>query len=344
MNLWDCADAHLRPPQPVLVPGRADAQSLAIPVLIHLINMLRHHRVDWAAMEFLLLSQKKHRTWIILKQLLLLLLRMMAVAAVVLLVAQPRLQNDWPGWLGGVHTHHIVLLDDSFSMSDRWGDTDAFAEGKKVVRRIAAGAARQEGLHWFTLLRFSRADRAHRPPQPDQLETPMGSDFGEKLEALLAKMQVSQSAAGPEPALDAVAKLFGGADSDRRIVYLVSDFRARDWGQRSELPKQMRELTGRGAEFRLIDCVDRQRPNLAITLVAAGARHPRGGRGVEDGGCGAQLRSAGRPAGVGGVGRGRPRAQGRGDRRDTPGEDRQRTLSRQLSQRGSPRRHGSVGE
>ena len=33
-----------------------------VPVLIHLINM-RHRRVQWAAMEFLLVSQKKNRTW-----------------------------------------------------------------------------------------------------------------------------------------------------------------------------------------------------------------------------------------------------------------------------------------
>src|SRR3990172_1244572 len=96
---------------------------VAIPVLIHLINMMRHRRVEWAAMEFLLLSQKKHRTWVILKQLLLLLLRMLAVAAVVMMVAQPRLRSQL-SILGGTRTHHIVLLDDSFSMSDRWADTD----------------------------------------------------------------------------------------------------------------------------------------------------------------------------------------------------------------------------
>ena len=40
--------------------------------------------------------------------------------------------------MGGTRTHHIVLLDDSFSMSDRWADTDAFSEAKKVVERIGA--------------------------------------------------------------------------------------------------------------------------------------------------------------------------------------------------------------
>ena len=62
---------------------------IALPVLIHLINMMRHRRVEWAAMEFLIVSQKKFRTWIIFKQLLLLLLRMLAIAGIVFLVAQP---------------------------------------------------------------------------------------------------------------------------------------------------------------------------------------------------------------------------------------------------------------
>ncbi len=73
---------------------------VGVPVLIHLINMLRHQRVEWAAMEFLLQSQKKHRTWVILKQLLLLLLRMAAIALVVLALAQPLLPDRWGSFLG----------------------------------------------------------------------------------------------------------------------------------------------------------------------------------------------------------------------------------------------------
>ena len=46
------------------------------PLLIHLINLMRRKRVQWAAMDFLLRSYKKHRRWIWLKQLLLLLMRM----------------------------------------------------------------------------------------------------------------------------------------------------------------------------------------------------------------------------------------------------------------------------
>ena len=58
-----------------------------VPLLIHLINMMRHKRVQWAAMEFLLASYKKHRKWSWLKQLILLLMRMAAIAAVVAIMA-----------------------------------------------------------------------------------------------------------------------------------------------------------------------------------------------------------------------------------------------------------------
>ncbi len=45
---------------------------VGLPVLIHLINVLRLRRVQWAAMEFLLKSHKKHKRWVWLKQFLLL--------------------------------------------------------------------------------------------------------------------------------------------------------------------------------------------------------------------------------------------------------------------------------
>ena len=68
---------------PVVHPFLWALPLVGVPVLIHLINMFRHQPVHWAAMEFLLASQKKYRTWVVLEQLLLLLLRMAAIALVV---------------------------------------------------------------------------------------------------------------------------------------------------------------------------------------------------------------------------------------------------------------------
>ena len=129
-------------------------------------------------MEFLLVSQRKHRTWVMLKQLLLLLLRIAgrrrrgadggAAAG-----AQPVGQL-----LGSTKTHHVVLLDDSFSMSDRWDDTDAFAEAKAVVERIGAAAAREsQHAKLSRSLRFSRVGTADTGVKTDLLRERIDRQF-----------------------------------------------------------------------------------------------------------------------------------------------------------------------
>ncbi|NQU19690.1 MAG: BatA domain-containing protein [Candidatus Nealsonbacteria bacterium] len=236
---------------------------IAVPVLIHLINMLRHRRVEWAAMEFLLLSQKKHRTWIILKQLLLLLLRMAAIAAVVFMLAQPRLPSEFDWLPGSTPIHHIVLLDDSYSMSDNWAGTSAFAEAKAVVRQIGKQASAANEQQTLSLLRFSRVGRAEAA---DMFEDTVNRDeFIKKLDGTVRAFEVSQGSVGPDVALKAIGQLMGSADDQRRIVYLVSDFRSREWNKPVELRKQLAELNDADAELHLINCVERQRPNLAIT-------------------------------------------------------------------------------
>ncbi len=250
---------------------------VGVPVLIHLINMLRHRRVEWAAMEFLLASQKKNRTWIVLKQLLLLLLRMLAIATIVLIVAQPLLRNKLGEWFGSTTTHHIVLLDDSFSMSDRWADTSALDEAVVVVERIGAEAARQIRPQTFTLLRFSRVAQLQRGTQPDLWEEPVNAELVSRLSETLDEMPVSQTSAGPTEALTAIGQLLGDSGSERQIVYLISDFRARQWKDPADLKKQLMRFSEAEAEIHLINCVDRTRKNLAITsLTAVGGNRAAG--------------------------------------------------------------------
>src|SRR5437660_798395 len=66
-----------------LFPSLAAAAAglVFVPVLIHLINLLRHRWGQWAAMQVLLQAQRMHSTWILLSQLLLQLWRMVAFAA-----------------------------------------------------------------------------------------------------------------------------------------------------------------------------------------------------------------------------------------------------------------------
>lgn len=237
--------------------------ALAVPVLIHLINLLRHRRVDWAAMEFLLQSQKKNSTWIRLKELLLLLLRLGAVAAVVLVLAQPLLRNEFGRRFGGTRTHHVVLLDDSYSMSDRWGETTAFDLARGVAERIGQNAANEPTEQVYSLLRFSRMSAG--AAEPDLLEESVNVAFPEKLASVLRGLTPSQLAVGPEQPLDTLVRLLGAAEAEHRVVYLVSDYRAKDWEEPEELKTALSALNESEVEVQLINCVESTRPNLAIT-------------------------------------------------------------------------------
>ncbi len=236
---------------------------VGIPVIIHLINMMRHRRVKWAAMEFLLISLKRNRTWVLLKQLLLLLLRMAALAVLVLVVAQPKLYNALGDIFGSSQTHHIIVLDDSFSMSDRWAGTTAFAEGLEVVRRIGKEVGRPTTPQAFTLLRTSRSE-------PDLAKVVVDDEFGTQLEEVLLPMGPSQSAREPERTLDAIAQLLSQADNEHSVVYLVSDFRTRQWEPADDLREKLRQLTDGGAQLHLVNCVGSVRPNLAISSLTPG--------------------------------------------------------------------------
>ncbi|MBI2825665.1 MAG: BatA domain-containing protein [Planctomycetia bacterium] len=245
---------------------------LAAPILIHLINLMRHRRIQWAAMEFLLASKKKNNTWIKLKELLLLLLRLAAVAAVVLIVAQPLLQNQLGRLFGDTKTNHVVLLDDSFSMSDRAGTSSVFDEAKSLIGRLGAQAARQTTPQTFTLLRYSRAGAGTTGTQYDMLKDRVDANFDQKLDDTLRRLAPSQTAVGLSPALDAMAQFLSEATGEETIVYVVSDFRARDWEEPGNVAEGLAQISERAAQLHLVNCADAARPNLAVTALA-----PRGG-------------------------------------------------------------------
>src|ERR1044071_4417754 len=91
------------------------------PIIIHLINRMRYKRIRWAAMEFLLKSQKRNRRRLIIEQLILLALRCFLVLLAGFLVA--RFVGNVMGLenLGGnLGTEYVVVLDDKLSMRDRF--------------------------------------------------------------------------------------------------------------------------------------------------------------------------------------------------------------------------------
>jgi hypothetical protein len=98
---------------PALLFGFA---ALAIPPIVHLLNRKRFEVVDWAAMQFLQLSERTRKR-IFLEQLLLMLLRMGLIALLVLGVASPWVRLPWLAKIAPAPSRDVVIiLDGSFSM------------------------------------------------------------------------------------------------------------------------------------------------------------------------------------------------------------------------------------
>ncbi len=251
---------------------------LALPIIIHLINLMRHRRVAWAAMEFVLVAHKKSSTWILLKQLLLLILRILAIAAIIAILGQFVFRED--RWMFGSTTHHIVVVDDTYSMSDKLGETSAFDDAKTAVRKIGRWASSARSKQRFTLASFSSAGK----PLPELNKVDVATDFDNtRLRSVLDGLQVSQASVSPLQALDGVASVLSSTQNEKRVVYLVSDFRDRDWDARqlANLNERLATLTDDSTEVRLIQCVNRQHTNVGITSLQPVSGSPAAGVGIE---------------------------------------------------------------
>ncbi len=259
----------------------AGAIMVSLPIIIHLINRMRYRRIRWAAMEFLLKAQKKQRRRLIIEQLILLAMRCALIALIGF-------------WLGGFigfggslfgagekQALHVVVIDDTPSMGDRWKDkgvrkTNAFDEGKeilreKIARRILESAARNGSAEYVVVYRLSDleqpifADRLNDATYA-QLKANLGED------RLATPSSVSET---PLKALEKAEKVFEGNapevfDSEGRkalfkqdlhtapkFFHFISDFRERDWGGSSEkLRAKVEELIKKNAKIYCVDTAD----------------------------------------------------------------------------------------
>src|SRR6516164_7177043 len=122
---------------------------------------MRFKRLRWAAMEFLLKSQKRNRRRLIIEQLILLLLRIMLVLLIGLLLG--RFLWDALAFSRPQNTVHVVILDDTPSMGDTWRadgiakNTFDVAKGA-IVDEIAHGAAQARTPQALYVVRLSALD------------------------------------------------------------------------------------------------------------------------------------------------------------------------------------------
>src|SRR5262245_59572070 len=202
---------------------------VSAPIIIHLINRMRYRRIKWAAMEFILKAQKRLKRKVILEQLLLLFLRCLLVALLGLLLGRYLGCNPMVGQETRA-TYHVVILDDTPSMTDGWkseggAPTDAFEEAKRVLlEQIAPAASQASTPQSFEVIRLS------------DLATPrsfgrMNPTVIDEMKSYLGGVKAGYSRVPLEIGLLKAKAILGekaGADV-ARVVHVLGDFRAADW-------------------------------------------------------------------------------------------------------------------
>src|SRR5271170_7218070 len=155
-----------------------------VPVIIHLLNRLRHRPKPWAAMRFLLSATRSATSHAKLRQFLILLCRVLAVAMLVLFLARP-LAGGWLGWaLSPAPDAIVILLDRSASMETQAG---AATKRQQAVQLLVQAAREFEETSHLVLI-----DSATRVPQEitraatlNQLSLTQPSDSAADVPALL---------------------------------------------------------------------------------------------------------------------------------------------------------------
>jgi hypothetical protein len=247
-----------------LNPGylAAGAALISLPIIIHLINRMRFKRVRWAAMEFLLKSQKRNRRRLIIEQLLLLALRCLLVLLAVILVSR-YLGFSW-AMFEPQNTFHVVVLDDTLSMTDQWkeeGDVkDCFKIGKDlIVKEIARNALQARTAQRLALIFLSEPGTVH-------FDQRLNEQSLSELQNTLADARCTALHVDLSKGVEAAKELIDKVPQDRRIVHLVSDFRQRDWSEATAgLHGRLDELSRSGVKINLVDTAHPYRSDIQKT-------------------------------------------------------------------------------
>ena len=247
---------------------------VGVPILVHLINMLRHRKQSWAAMDFLMESYRKHRRWVLLKQWLLLAARILAMFLLVAMLARWISNSQSLGWFGGRVTHHYILLDDSFSMAEQEKEESAYSRALKAVQSLIRSIASQPGDHQLTLLRWSRAELAARAGKEqarvdvaaDLISQTIPQDASRLLDRIVAS-QPSSLQLSPDPALELIAPLVSANQGEQVEIYVVTDLRRNEWAQPESTKSRLAPLVATSSRVQFIDCADQSSGNLSLALL-----------------------------------------------------------------------------
>ncbi len=208
-------------------PAIAGAAVVAtvIPIAIHLLHRWNHKRVPWAAMRFLLAArqQSKRRIWI--HNYLLLLLRIALIALLGFAVARPFSPSSANLGVGSNRGHHILVLDNSLSMSATVDDatirdaTTRFDRAKKSAANLLASMPKGDAVSLVSAVEPAKSPLAY-------------ASYDRRVaEEILAATLATQRPANWSGVWSKVNEILDDSDSapGQVTVHILSDFDQSHW-------------------------------------------------------------------------------------------------------------------
>lgn len=225
----------------------------AVPLVIHLIGRRRAPRRRFAAIDFVLRSDRRLARRLQLRQYVLLAVRMLLAGGIALMMAKPfaEAESDLPA-VGGQPQAAVIILDDTLSMRRRGSGRMLFREARDKARQLVAMMGGQAEM---AVLGASDPSG----PQPGLTRE------SRKVLAAIARLEPGQGHARLDAALVQASRILSASSLPRRQVFVLGDAAAHGFRASPE------ELLGRGKiRFHMVDLdgegsVD----NCAVVAVSA---------------------------------------------------------------------------
>lgn len=157
--------------------------------------------------------------------------------------------------------HRIILLDDSLSMGAAPLRESPYDRALAFLQQLATLEPSQGTTGTLSLLRFSQAARGAW-----DVRSQLAAELPPGALAQAATKAPGFTAAGPQEALAACQQQVKTAKADDRFtIYMLSDFRNKDWPDLSEARKQLAALAQRdGVQIVLVPCAVGNKQNMGV--------------------------------------------------------------------------------
>ncbi|GAB61793.1 MAG: VWA domain-containing protein [Candidatus Jettenia sp.] len=200
---------------PLLLLGILGA---SIPVIIHLINKKKAISHRFAAIDFLLQTNKRISVKFKLRQLILLILRASLITFLALALAKPFLKTFGGGVSEkNVPTSNVIIVDDSYSMQYVSNSESLFASAKTAAKKIVDSLTKDDDV---AIITCSGVESQALPELDYDKNTVLN---------LAEQLQVTFTATHITPALDAAIEILTNAKASVKRIFLLTDMTKNSW-------------------------------------------------------------------------------------------------------------------